>query len=195
MKIHALLACLAFFSFASGSPGSAEAGQESARSWGKPACGLKVSIAVDKTHRSQGSSFVVSVVIANISGAGIDLGVIPAFKLGIASKASPRSTQAFGDYWCPVNFNERKPGPKTGPIIASPSRLIMEKGASIRTTMDLTRHGWDKIISSWWPARDFDSVVGLGKYILRLDIQVNGSAEPKWVRSNEIGITIGNPAE
>ncbi len=164
------------------------------RAWGKAACGIRVSIASEKARVSKGGPFVISVIVENISGTRIDLKTIPAFKLGNAAKKPPDLPLTFGEYWCPVNLEERAGANKAGVIVASPSHLIMEKGASIVTTVDLARHGWDKITSSWWPVRDLTSVVNSGKYKLRLDIQVNGSAEPQWIRSNEIEVVIESPA-
>jgi hypothetical protein len=170
---------------------AAELIQGSIRSWGQPAFGLRSSILVEKTPVSKGNPFIVSVIVENISGARVDLQAISAFRLVNSSKTSPESTLKFGSFWCPVNLVDRNPGAKPDLILASPSRLVMEKGASINTIMDLIRRGWDKSISSWWPARDFDSVVAPGKYTLRLDIQVGGGADPQWIRSNEIAVVIG----
>lgn len=192
MKIHVVMAFLTFFPC---TLGFYREGQEliqgSIRSWGQSAFGLRSSILVEKTPVLRGSPFVVSVIVENISGTRVDVKTISAFHLRNSSKTSPESTLTFGSYWCPVNLADKNPAGKSGLILASPSQLVMEKGTSISVTMDLARHGWDKGTSSWWPARDFDSVVGPGKYILRLDIQVGVGADPKWIRSNEVTVVIG----
>ena len=196
MKIQPLSVLLAFAivvpAFRRGDIGIHQA---ASRVWGRPACGVRASIAVEKTRVSKGSPFVVSVMIENTSDKKIDLKVIPAFKLGNSARTASESAVTFGEYWCPVNLEEKNAASKTGMILGSPSHLAMEKGTSIDASMDLARHGWDKITSSWWPALGFDKVVGSGRYRLRLDIQVNGSAEPQWIRSNEIEITIGDAGE
>jgi hypothetical protein len=192
MKIHVVMAFLAFLSATAGLYGNGEELiQGSIRSWGQPAFGLRSSISVEKTSVSRGGTFAVSVTVENISGTRVDLDAISAFHLRNSSKTSPESTLAFGSYWCPVNLADRKSSGKSGLILASPSRLVMEKGTSISAAMDLARHGWDKSTSSWWPARDFDSVVAPGEYILRLDIQVGRGTDPKWIYSNEVKVVIG----
>ena len=192
MRFRAVTALLAFFS---GFPGLCGAGeglsQGPARSWGQAAFGLRLSIAVEKSSVLKGSPFMVSVIAENISGTKVDLKVIAAFHLRNSSKTSRESTLAFGSYWCPVNLADRDAPGKAGLILASPSRLVMEKGTSKSATMDLSRHGWDKSDSSWWPARDFAGVVSPGDYVLRLDVQVEGGSEPKWIRSNEVKVVIG----
>jgi hypothetical protein len=195
MKIHVAMVFLAFFPGTLGSYGKAEEPvQGSIRSWGQPAFGLRSSISVEKTPVLRGSPFIVSVTVENVSGTRIDLEAISAFHLRNSSKTSPESTLTFGSYWCPVNLADRKSAGKSGLILASPSRLVVEKGTSISATMDLARHGWDKSTSSWWPARDFDSVVAPGDYILRLDIQVGRGTDPKWIYSNEVKVVIGKKA-
>jgi hypothetical protein len=195
MKVHALLLLLAFASAAPRESGnSAGFRQSTSRVWGKPSFGLRVSIAVEQAQVLKGSPFLVTVIVENISGVKIELKTIPSFRLGIAATAPSKTAAAFGGYWCPVNLEGRQRANKTGLILASPSPLTVEKGASITSTIDLTTHGWDEVTSSWWPARDFGSLVGQGRYKLRLDIQILGSIEPQWVRSNEIDVTIGNPA-
>ncbi|MBZ5500107.1 MAG: hypothetical protein LAP85_27240 [Acidobacteriia bacterium] len=192
MKIHVVMAFLTFIPGTLGLHGGGEKLiQGSIRSWGRPAFGLRSSISVEKMPASRGSPFIVSVIVENISGTRVDLKTISAFDLRNSSKTSPESTLTFGSYWCPVNLTDKNPAGKSGLILASPSQLVMEKGTSIRATMDLTRHGWDKSVSSFWPARDFDSVVGPGTYIIRLDIQVGSGDDPKWIRSNEVTAVIG----
>lgn len=195
MKIHFVMAFLAFFH---GTPGFYGKGEEliqgSIRSWGQPAFGLRSSISVGKTPVLRGSPFIVSVTVENVSGTRVDLEAISAFHLSNSSKTSPESTLTFGSYWCPVNLADRKSSGKGGLILASPSRLVMGKGASTSATMDLARHGWDKSTSSWWPARDFDSAVAPGEYMLRLDIQVGRGTDPKWIYSNEVKVVIGKQA-
>jgi len=192
MKIPVVMAFLAFFSGTLGFCGKGEELiQGSIGSWGQPAFGLRFSISVEKTPILRGNPFAVSVTVENISGTRVDLEAISAFHLRNSSKTSPESTVAFGSYWCPVNLADRKSAGKSGLILASPSRLVMEKGTSISATMDLARHGWDKSTSSWWPARDFDSAVAPGEYMLRLDIQVGRGADPKWIYSNEVKVVIG----
>ncbi len=192
MTIHVVMA---FFALFPGTPGFCGKGEEliqgSIRSWGQPAFGLRSSISVEKTSVLRGSPFAVSVTVENISGTRIDLEAISAFRLRNSSKTSPESTLTFGSYWCPVNLADRKSAGKGGLILASPSRLLMEKETSISATMDLARHGWDKSTSSWWPARDFDPTVAPGEYVLRLDIQVGRGTDPKWIYSNEVKVVIG----
>jgi hypothetical protein len=192
MGLHIVMALLAFFPGISGFCGEGEGLiRSSIRAWGQPASGLRASISVERPSVLKGSPFVVSVMVENISGAKVDLKVIAAFHLRNSSKTSPESTLSFGSYWCPVNLANGDAAGKPGLILASPSRLVLEKGTSISAAMDLTRHGWDKSTSSWWPARDFGAAVTPGNYSLRLDVQVEGSSEPKWILSNEVKVVIG----
>ncbi len=192
MKFAIVLWLFAFMSGALGpDAASGDSIQAVPRSWGQPSLGLRSSISVIKANLTKGEPFVVSLTIENVSGAKIDMKATSAFHLWSPSKTSVDWTLA-GGYWCPVNPSERDPDKPQGSIIASPSRLILEKGASLSTIMNLTRHGWEEVTSSWWPVRDFDAVVGSGKYRLRLDIQTGSGEAPQWIRSNEIDVTIGN---
>ena len=189
MRIHIVVVLLAFLPFVLGSYGEGgEFIQNSTRAWGQSAFGLRSSISVEKQNILKGEPFIVSVKIENISGAKVDLQGIAAFDLSASSKGSRGSAPAFGSYWCPVHLGDKNPDGKTGLILGTPSRLELQKGASLDFVMDLTRHGWDQSISSYWPARVFDTVVIPGKYLLRLDIQVGAGTNPGWIRSNEVTI-------
>jgi hypothetical protein len=191
MKIHLMMAFIAFFPGTLGHyRGGEEIIQGSTRAWGQPTLGLRCSISVEKMPVLKGSPFAVSMIIENISGTRVDLKTITAFHLVNSSKTSPESTLQFGGYWCPINLADTNPAGKSGPILATQSQVVLEKGTSLRATMDLARHGWEKSTSSWWPAREFDSAVVPGKYVLRLDIQVGSGTDPKWIRSNEIDVVI-----
>ncbi len=194
MRICVMTAVLTALTSAPGWRGDCgELAQGAVRSWGQPAFGLRISISVDKAPSVKGGPLLVSAVVENVSETKVDFQAVAAFDLRNSPKPSPESTAAFGRFWCPVNLPDRPSPGKTGLILASPSRIVVEKGSSISTTFDLVRHGWDNSFSSWWPAREFDSVVTPGEYILRLDIQVGGEV-PKWIRSNEVKIVIGKRA-
>ncbi len=185
-----------FFAFITGAMVPDTAGgdgvQGVSRSWGQPSLGLRSSISADKTNIAKGEPFVVSLALENVSGVRVDLRVIAAFHLWRPSQPPSRPNSSVGGYWCPINPAEEDSANRSRAIVASPSQLMLEKGASLSTTMDLTRHGWDEVTSSWWPVRNLNDVVSPGNYRLRLDIQTGSGEAPQWIRSNEITITIGN---
>ncbi len=191
MNIHLVMALAAIISGAlCGYAENDKAAQGAPRAWGQTSLGLRCAIAVEKMPASKGSPFVVSFVLENVSGARADLKAITSFRLTYGSQAAQDSGSSPGLYWCPVDLADPNPKGKAGMILATQSHLVIEKGASVRASVDLTRHGWDKSTSSFWPVRDFDTVVNPGKYMLRLDIQVESGAAPKWVRSNAIEIVL-----
>lgn len=191
MRIRMVMALLTLLHGTLGICGTCEElCQDSTRSWGEPAFGIRCSISVGKPSISKADPLVVSVILENTAGTRIDLKTISAFDLSNTSKTAPESTLKFGSYWCPVNLMEGNSSGKAGMTPASTSRLVMEKGASIRATMDLARQGWDKRTSSWWPVRDLNTIVAPGRYLLRLDIQVGTGADLKWIRSNEVMVVL-----
>jgi len=146
--------------------------QISNRSWGEPSNGLRCSIALEETHWSRGDPVLVSVVIENISGSRVNLKTIPAFTLD--------ETQ----YWCPVDIVGED---HTLPANAR-STISLERGASINSRIDISRLGWDRGISSIWPARNLYSLVPLGRYRLCLDIEVVDGHESERIRSNKVEV-------
>lgn len=191
MKIHALLILLALLRSAVGC--LEEDFQSANRTWGQPANGLRSSISVENTRISNRGPFVVSLIVENISEAAINLETIFSFR--IEPPKDPQDTGFHSGYWCPVDIAATKPDLSTGLIVAYHSRLVLEEGASISTTMDLSRHAWAIETSSIWPAKDFDAVVPKGKYILRLDITVLNGDSSKEIRSNEIEVVIEAPLQ
>ncbi len=191
MRIHVVMALATFLSGALCSlPESDGTAQSLPKVWGQTSLGLRCAISVEKMPASKGSPFLISFVLENVSGTKVDLKAITSFRLVEASSAAEESGSSPGLYWCPVNLADPNPKGKTGTIIATQSHLVIDKGAAIRATVDLTRYGWDKSTSSFWPVRDFDTVVNAGKYYLRLDIQVESGANPKWVHSNQVDVVV-----
>ena len=164
------------------------------RIWGQPVQGLRSSIKVGTTRISSQGPFVVSIIVENVSEAAINVEKISSFRLAPSLNVPEYAVAGF---WCPVDFEPEKPGPDTALILRGRSRLILAKGASLRTTLDLSRHGWAANWSSQWPDRKFEIVTPKGKYQLRLDIELldrplgNGGYE--WVRSNVVEINIEAP--
>lgn len=136
---------------------------------------IKCSIAVEETRWSKGDPVLVSVVVENVSGSKINLKTIPMFTLN--------ETQ----YGCPVDIVGEE---HTLPPNAR-SNISLERGALINSRIDISKLGWGLCISSIWPAHNLYSLVPPGRYKLRLDIEVVGGGEPKWIRSNEVEVDIG----
>ncbi len=148
--------------------------QEPSINWGEPANGLRCSISVDKTIWANGEPVIVSVIVENISESKVGLKTIPAFTLNDM------------DYWCPVDIvSEDHNLPANARSIIS-----LEKGAQINSKIDISKLGWDRGISSIWPAHNLYSLVPVGKYKLRLNIEVVDGSEPQWIHSKEFAIEI-----
>ena len=170
--------------------------QDPGRAWGEPARGLRISIALENTRIPHGGPFPVSLVVESISEAAFDEEVICSFHLEASSIPSPLSSSEIrspiSDYWCPVSLmGENRPG-KSGLIMATRSRLVLEKGAALRTTLDLSRFGWDRIISSIWPEKELDAIVPHGNYILKTRISITRGDNRGTIQSNELEVVIGD---
>ncbi len=148
--------------------------QDSRRSWGEPSNGLRCSIDIAETRWSKGKPVLVSVMVENVSGSKVELRTIPAFTLNESQ------------YWCPVDIGGEE---HTLPANAR-STISLEKGASTNTRIDISKLGWDRGVSSIWPAQNLYSLVPPGQYSLRLDIEVVNGGEPKWIHSNEVEVAI-----
>ncbi len=180
MSVHVLLGLLALSQI---NPGFLEQGfQSSTRTWGKPACGVRSSIWIERKRISNRGPFIVRLVVENVSDAPVNLETIAAFKI------QPRDNVR--GYWCPVSIPDANPVPNDGLALATRSRLMLEKGTSIEASMDLAKHAWEKTLSSIWPSRRFDAVVPGGKYMLRLEIEVVGNVNPQWICSNDVEVVI-----
>jgi hypothetical protein len=142
--------------------------------WGQPSNGLRCSIAPEKTRWSKGDPVPVSVLAENVSGSTVDLMTIPAFILNEMQ------------YWCPVDIvGEDHALPANARSIIS-----LQEGASINSIIDISKLGWDRGISSIWPAQNLYSFVPPGQYRLRLDIEIVNGNNPGWIHSNEVEITM-----
>jgi len=148
--------------------------QGSTSSWGEPSNGLRCSIDTTETRWSKGNPVLVSVTVENASGSKVDLRTIPAFTLNESQ------------YWCPVDIRGEE---HTLPANAR-SIISLEKGASMNTRIDISKLGWDRGISSIWPAQNLFSLVPPGRYSLRLDIEVVNGGGSKWIHSNQVELTI-----
>ena len=181
--IEILLMLLLASAFISGCQTKDESNtQDSSERWGETSNGIRCSIATEKTIWANGDPAIVSVILENVSDGKVDLETIPAFNLSNMQ------------YWCPVNI--------TGDDHSLPanarSTIFLEKGDQTNSKIDISKLGWDQGISSIWPSKDLYSVVPIGKYTLRLDIEIlvptsNGSADgskSQWVRSNELILEI-----
>lgn len=144
------------------------------RSWGEPSNGLRSSIDTEETAWSRGNPALVSVLLENVSGSKVDLRTIPALRLNES------------EYWCPVDIEEEG---QSLPANAR-STISLEKGASVNVRIDLSKVGWDRGISSVWPAQNLYALVPPGVYRLRLDIEVIDGGGPKWIRSNQVQVAI-----
>lgn len=146
------------------------------RSWGEQSNGLRCSISLAKTRLVQGDKAMVSVRVENVSGAPVALTVLPAFTL---SDIVPRYL-ALSD----ITGKDPEFGHK------SRLALSLEKGTSLSSEIDISSLYWALMIQSSTPTKHLYEIVPPGTYTLRLDIEVvNGGDE--WIRSNEVGITIG----
>jgi hypothetical protein len=175
MKDNALILFLIWLCFIMGCQNERESiTQSSSRTWSQPSNGLRCSINVEKTRWSKGDSVLVSFIVENVSRSKVDLKTIPAFTLDETR------------YWCPIDIVGKD---HTLPANAR-STICLEKGTSINSTINISRLGWDRCISSVWPAQHLYSLVPPGQYKLRLDIEVIDVDEPKWIRSNEVEVFI-----
>ena len=148
--------------------------QSPGRTWGQPSNGLRCSIALEKTRWSKGDPIPVSVLVENVSESRVDLKTIPAFILNEMQ------------YWCPVDIvGENHTLPANARSIIS-----LQPGTTTNSIVDISKLGWDRGISSIWPAQDLYSLVPPGFYKLRLDIEIVDGDNPGWIHSNEIKITI-----
>ena len=109
-----------------------------------------------------------------MTGTKVDLRTIPAFRLNQSQ------------YWCPADIGGAD---HTLPANAR-STISLEKGASMNTRIDVSKLGWDRGISSIWPAQNLFSLVPPGRYSLRLDFEVVEGGGPEWIRSNEVEVAI-----
>jgi hypothetical protein len=168
--------------------------QDEDRVWGRPVQGIRSSIRAEKPSVSSQGPFMVSIIVENVSGTAINMEKISLFKLG-PSFDVPDYT--FLGFWCPVDFEYEKPAQDKALIGGGRSRLVLAKGASIRVTLDLSRHGWAATSSSTWPDRRFETVVPKGQYQLRLDMELLDKpvdlSGHEWVRSNIVEINIKAP--
>ena len=148
--------------------------QDSSRSWGEPSNGIRCSIIVETTQWLNDDPAIVSVTIENISKGSVDMKTIPAFTLNEMQ------------YWCPVNI-----AVDDYSLPANARSIIsLEKGAQINSRIDISKLEWDQGISSIWPSKNLYSIVPIGRYKLRLDIEIVEGNEPQWVHSNEVSVEI-----
>jgi hypothetical protein len=172
----------------------AKSSQDADRVWGQPVQGIRSSIRAERPRVPRQGPFIVSIIVENVSGTAISMEKTSSFQLG-PSFDVPDYT--FLGFWCPVDFEYEKPAQDKVLIGGERSRLVLAKGASIRATLDLSRHGWAATTSSTWPVRRFETVVPNGKYQLRLDIELpDKPLDPighERVRSNVVEINIEAP--
>jgi len=148
--------------------------QDLNKRWGEPSNGLRCSITTKTTHWHNGEPVIVSVKVENVSEGKVDLKTIPAFTLNEMQ------------YWCPVNIVNEDHGLSAN----ARSTISLEKGTQINSNIDISKLGWDRGISSIWPSQNLYSIVPIGKYKLRLDIEVVDGSESQWIRSNEVSVEI-----
>jgi len=141
---------------------------ESETVWGETTYGLRCTIDVDKPTISKSDSLVVVVQLQNVSDKQINRKCIAAFTMA--------------DCWCPVDL----PGKNVNPR----ELIFLEPGKFINFQADLSKLGWDRNESSIWPSRAFHQIVPSGNHEFQLQFELLGSAEPQWVRSNAVAITI-----
>jgi hypothetical protein len=97
---------------------------------------------------------------------------------------TPLPTQSgpdHGEYWAPFNLTTGASTKKSQ--VVSPAAGTQTRSVRLLPTTLL----WASTKSSDWPAQDFAKTVPAGRYILRLELEVNGG---KTVASNEIQINI-----
>jgi hypothetical protein len=140
--------------------------------WGPETLGLRCAIQVASERWRPGEPALVSVVIENRSGKHIEFKTIPSFEMN--------------EYWCPVDLREGR-----GLKANARAPLVLEKGASLHLTYDLSQLGWGEVIGAAWPAQQLFSLVSPGNFRLRLNIQLTDGQEPLQLDSNEVAVAIG----
>ncbi len=141
--------------------------------WGKESEGLRCAVSTVTNRWHEGAPAIVSVVFENRSDKKIEFQTIPSFDLSDA-------------FWCPVELSSE--GRSLDANARSP--LSLDKGATLELRFDLSQLGWDESVSSAWPEEKLYSAVPPGSYKLRLDVQLTGGERPKWLRSNEVAVSI-----
>lgn len=149
------------------------AAEGAAPAWGKETEGLRCAIRPVSNRWQQGTPAIVSVLLENCSDKKVEFHTIPSFDLS-------------DSYWCPVDLTTK------GRSLDANARstISLEKGATLELKFDLSQLGWDESVSSAWPEENLYSEVPAGAYKLRLDIQLTAGERPKWLRSNEVPVTI-----
>ena len=143
---------------------------ESPLVWGRTLSGLRCAIKVDRSSVSKSDDLVVAVKLQNFSDDKVELECIPAFKMA--------------GCWCPVDL--------TGESLRAnePEHISLGPGESVDFTADISKLPWDGCMSSVWPRRELYDVLPSGIHDLQLEVEVVGSPEPKWLRSNAVTMTM-----
>jgi hypothetical protein len=141
--------------------------------WGKETEGLRCSLRVVSNRWRHGAPAIVAVTIQNRSAKKVTFKTIPSFDLG-------------DEYWCPVDLTTEGRALNAN----AHSILSLEKGASLDLQFDVSQLGWDESVSSAWPAENLYELVPPGAYALRLGVELTPGDKPKYLRSNEVSVTL-----
>ena len=139
--------------------------------WGREALGVRCGIDVERGSVWRSGELVVGVRIENVSEDRAEFECIPAFKMA--------------GCWCPVDLRGKRLGGR--------EHLALGPGEGVTFKTDLSTLLWDHEYSSVWPSRAFEGVVPAGRHELQLEVEVVGASDDdgRWIRSNAVGITIG----
>jgi hypothetical protein len=142
--------------------------------WGKPSHGLRISIDISKTGFNIGKSVFALISIANVTNKKINYSSIPAFTFNNMQ------------YWCPVNIGIQDPRlPANTPV-----QLTLPGNGLMKTKIDLSKLKCGQGSSSIWPENTPYSILPIGEYVLRLEIEIIDGADNNWIRSNEVKVKI-----
>jgi hypothetical protein len=144
--------------------------------WGENSLGLRIAIEIREPRFKFGGPAFVFVTIENVTNKKINYSSIPSF--------------TFNDrqYWCPVDLVK---GASSLPANARVN-LSMDGNAVLETRLDLSQLNCGQGYSSIWPQDAMYSIVPVGEYAVRLDIEVIDRSENNWIYSNEVNVEIAN---
>ncbi len=149
---------------------------ESTEMWGNSSHGMRISIEIREPRFKIGQSAFAIIIIENVTNQKINYSSIPAFTFNNLQ------------YWCPVDIvNEDSSLPVNTHV-----KLSLDENAFMKTRADLSKLKCEQGSSSMWPENTLYSILPIGKYILRLDIEVVDGGDNNWIRSNEVNVEISN---
>jgi hypothetical protein len=153
----------------------------------------RCTLSVD-THRWKlGEPAIISITLANRTGAALELDAVPV--LNIVPKPGARRANA-GAYWAPVDVVANRPldtdrqtldGTTAVSIKPKPLKLHLDARGTSTFRIDANAVLWDMQVSSRWPALSFSQAVQPGDYAVSLELREGAGA----VRCTQVDVQIG----